>query len=144
MMFRMVHQPLPSPAEHEALLEFGHLIQYCDDIFDLWFDLQSNTITLATALVQTGKTDQMMLQFKQQISATVRAFRRINAPSYRIETALCVVHYISAITLVCLKHYQVLQQKHSVLPINERKTIVVDMEKWSNRCRTAWELIKPI
>jgi hypothetical protein len=144
LMFRMVHQPLPSPAEHEALLEFGHLIQYCDDIFDLWFDHQSNTITLATALGQKGQIDQMTLHFKQQIIDTIGAFRRIDAPSYRIETSLCVVHYISGITLVCLKHYQVLQQKYGVLPINDRKTIVVDMEKWRNRLRTAWELIKPL
>jgi hypothetical protein len=144
LMFRMVHEPLPSTAEYEALLEFGHLIQYCDDIFDLWFDQQSNTITLATTLAETGDIDQMMRQFKHQKTVTVRAFRRIDAPAYRIETALCVVHYIVAITLVCLRHYQVLQQRHGILPINERKTIVVDMEKWGNRLRTAWELIKPI
>ena len=143
LLFRMVHEPLPSLAEEAALLEFGQLIQYSDDIFDVWFDEQANTRTVATEWVRQGDVAALRAVFEQQVQQVQKAFRRIGQPRYRVETALRVVHYITAITLVCLDHYAFLQKKHGVIPMSERKTMVVDMEQWRNRWRTAFYLIKP-
>ena len=142
LLFRMVHSPTPEPAEEQALLEFGCLIQYCDDIFDLWFDHQAEIATIATALADAGKIETLGAHFEQQVETTKAAFHRIQAPDYRIETALCVIHYITAITRVCIGHYLSLIQKYGALPLDNRKQMVVDMEQWGNRLRTAWWLIK--
>lgn len=142
LLFRMVHAPTPEAAEEQALLEFGCLIQYCDDIFDLWFDHRDGVVTVATVLAGRGEIGMLSRYFEQQVEVTRQAFRQLDAPVYRIETALCVIHYITAITRVCLAHYEQLIHKNGALPLDNRKQMVVDMEQWDNRLRTAWWLIK--
>jgi hypothetical protein len=51
------------------------------------------------------------------------------------------VHYLVAVTRVCLRHYEDLQKKDGTLPLNDRAAMVVDMEKWENRLRAARELV---
>ncbi len=140
LLFRMVHVPLPTEAERAALLEFGHLIQYCDDIFDVWFDLQSSTQTVATEKVKLGQIAALRHHFEQQIILVHQRFRAVEQPVHRIQTALSVTQYIVAIGFVCLDHYAFLQKKHGALPLSDRKMMVVDMEKWGNRLRAAWYL----
>ncbi len=140
LLFRAVHDPIPSAEEQAALMEFGHLIQYCDDIFDVWFDHHEGISTVATTLCSEKKLQDLVSLFQAQVASTKTAFGRIQVPRYRIFTALGVVHYITAITLVCLRHYQFLEKKHGELPMNDRQLMVVDMEKWRNRLPTAWIL----
>jgi hypothetical protein len=141
LLFRMVHEPLPSLAEEQALLEFGQLIQYCDDIFDVWFDLQNHTRTVATEMVSNGQIAELRAVFTQQNERVRSAFLKIGQPRYRVETALRVVHYITAITLVCLDHYARLQRQHPQMPLHDRRQMIVDMERWKNRWGAAWYLV---
>ena len=141
LLFRAVHDPLPTMEERTALLEFGCLIQYCDDIFDVWFDKKEGVSTVATELCTSNQLGELTGMFRQQVQITKAAFYKIPAPRYRIGTALGVVHYIVSITLVCLRHYQSLQKKYGNLPLNDRLSMVVDMEKWKNRWYTAWILV---
>jgi hypothetical protein len=141
LLFRMVHTPLPSPSEAAALLEFGHLIQQCDDIFDVWFDLQANVRTLATEQVKTGQIAALRAQFDQQVATMQQVFLAVEQPQRRIRTALCVAHYIAAIGRVCLDHYAALLEKNGDLPLSDRKRMVVDMEEWGNRVRAGWYLV---
>jgi hypothetical protein len=140
LLFRAVHDTLPGVEEQTALLEFGCLIQYCDDIFDVWFDQQEGVSTVATELCHDNRLEELTKIFRHQVQITYAAFYKIPVPRRSIGIALGVVHYITAITLVCLRHYQVLQKKHTTLPLQDRKLMVVDMEQWKNRWRTAWIL----
>ncbi len=142
LLFRMVHVPLPSKAERAALLEFGHLIQYCDDIFDVWFDLQANTQTMATEKMKQGQVAALRTHFVEQVKVVRELFGAIEQPVRHIRTAQCVVQYIVAIGLVCLDGYASLQKKHgTAMPLNDRKMMVIDMEQWKNRLRAAWYLV---
>lgn len=139
LLFRLLHDPLPSESEANACLSFGRLIQYCDDIFDLWFDHRDGVATIATALAPSD-LDQLHTIFEAQVERVKADFRAISAPARHIETALAVVHYITAITKVCLRHYRQLSQKNAQLPVSDRAKIVVDMERWKYRFATAWVL----
>ena len=52
------------------------------------------------------------------------------------------IHFLVAITRVCLAHYMDLQKKHGTLPLDDRKAMVVDMDLWRHRIRTVRELLK--
>lgn len=140
LLFRQLAPVAPDVLEERALLEFGHLIQACDDIFDVWFDLEEQVPSFAAHLLQKGQLKKLKEVFEQQVVATSVAFRSCGFPKGRIETALRMVHYITAITRVCLKHYQQLEKKHGYLPLEKRFEMVVDMERWKNRLATAYEL----
>ena len=143
LLFRAVHEPLPGPEEEAALLEFGQLIQYCDDIFDLWFDLRDGVATVATCLAAEGRIDELTTLFKKQVSKTQQVFLQIPAPRRRIRTSLGVVHFITVITLVCLRHYKKVQCANSSLPLDDRKKMVVDMERWRNMALAGWGCLFP-
>ncbi len=55
--------------------------------------------------------------------------------------AYAAIHFLVAITRVCLRHYEDLQKKHGTLPLDDRAAMVVDMERWGNRVRAARELL---
>ncbi len=56
-------------------------------------------------------------------------------------TALAAIHFLVAVTRVCLRHYEDLQKKDGTLPLDDRAAMVVDMEKWGNRVRATKELL---
>jgi hypothetical protein len=60
----------------------------------------------------------------------------------RSHTALAAIHFLIAVTRVCLRHYEDLQKKHGTLPLHDRAAMVVDMEKWGNRMRAMRELLR--
>lgn len=140
LLFRQLAPVAPDLLEERALMEFGHLIQACDDIFDVWFDLEERVPSFAAYLLQKGQLQKLEEVFERQVTATSAAFRRCTFPKTRIETALRLVHYITAITRVCLKQYRKLEKKHGYLPLENRSEMVVDMERWKNRLATAYEL----
>lgn len=142
LMFRqLLNHPL-GELEEVALYRFGALIQLCDDIFDVWFDKQDETNTLATQWLEQGQVSVLKDFFETQVTATRRAFRdlyrtgpNISYPRQNVETALAVLHYLVAITRVCLDHYQWLSEQ-GPFPWAQRRLMVVDMERWGNRVRT--------
>ena len=137
---RVLALPLPA-AEREALYAFGLLIQLCDDIFDLWFDRQTRTVTLATVLTEQHDLKGLRHLFEQQVAATARAIRQTPYPAARVETALRVVHFLVSITRVCLRHYGRLEKRLGGLPLDNRAAMVVDMARWANRWRAGWALM---
>jgi hypothetical protein len=141
LMFRRALAHPLSAAEQSAIFEFGYLIQLCDDIFDLWFDRQAGVSTLATALAKGGRVGDLVEIFERQVAATRTAFRATGAGG-RAATAYCVVHFIVSITRVCLAHYAQLERGRGGLPLDSRREMVVDMERWGNRIRTGWHLLR--
>lgn len=154
LLFRRALRHSLQPAEQTALYQFGHLIQLCDDIFDVWFDLQEGVVTLATHLLSEQKTAALSQHFEQQVTATQHAFRALRTgkkkrlpnpeglanadvlgySNVRVETALRIVHYLVSVTRVCLNHYSNLAEK-GPLPLHRRRDMVVDMALWGNRLR---------
>lgn len=140
LLFRRVLAHPLSAAERDALFEFGHFIQLCDDVFDLWFDRQEGIATLATALADDPH--RLTQLFENQCAAVHSVFRAL--PDFSVlqkETALRAVHFVATVTRVCLRHYRHLKKSCGTLPLDARAQMVVDMERWDNRARAAWLLV---
>jgi hypothetical protein len=137
---RALAHPL-SPAEQAAVAEFGYLIQLCDDVFDVWFDVGAGTVTAATKLLAAGEIGALRALFERQVAATRAAVLATPFARPRRETCWRVMYFLVALTRVCLQHYEKLRQKHGTLPLADRHAMVVDMERWDNRVRAALELI---
>ncbi|MBK9338243.1 MAG: hypothetical protein IPM98_17505 [Lewinellaceae bacterium] len=136
LLFRcLLADPIPE-AERRALLEFGHFVQLCDDIFDLWHDRQRNTTTAATQ----NDVEQLIALFHHRTVAVANAFRQLHVPGSRPETALHTVFFLVAITRVCLHRYRRLQKKHGTLPLDNRRAMVVDMAQWHTRLQAIWNV----
>ncbi len=134
MFRRLLAHPLPL-AEQRAIMEFGHLMQLADDIFDLWHDHQAGIRTLATT---AQSADFLKEVFEKQVVATRAAFRKTIHPRRRAETALCIVLGIVSVTRVCLRQYQFWEKKLGSMPVDDRQKMVCDMVKWGNMSRAAW------
>jgi hypothetical protein len=142
LMFRRVlHQTL-SETEQNALYQFGHLIQFCDDIFDIWFDVQDGITTLPLTLVQQNKIPELRQLFENQVNTTKSAFKNTPYSKHNIHTSLAVIHFIVTVTRVCLGHLLETAEKLGTLPLDNRNLMVVDMEKWGNRVKAAFYLLK--
>ncbi|MCB9353446.1 MAG: hypothetical protein H6575_02645 [Lewinellaceae bacterium] len=137
---RVLASPLPQQ-EREALYDFGALVQLCDDIFDLWHDRQAGTETLATRYAAQSATDALIRSFERQVQALETSFDGLRQQKLAGGHALGSVHFLIAITRVCLQHYAELQKKHGTLPLDDRTRMVVDMERWPNRLRAAKALL---
>ncbi|MFN0175336.1 MAG: hypothetical protein ACKVU0_11855 [Saprospiraceae bacterium] len=144
LLFRSVLSHPLSEKEENAFYAFGGLIQYCDDIFDLWHDLQAGTVTLASFLCERGEIELLIKIFEEQVVATNLAFRKTAYASVQVETALHIVHYLVSITRMCLQHYLDLKRKYGILPLEDRTAIVLDMEIWANRFQAVRYILRPI
>jgi len=139
LLFRRVLPHPLSPAEQEALFQFGYLVQLCDDIFDLWHDRQAGIVTLATYRAERNDLASLIQVFENQVVAVRGALCALTLPGVR--PACAAVHFLVAITRVCLRRYADLQEKRGTLPLDDRSAMVADMEKWNNRRRAVRELL---
>jgi len=144
LLFRSVLEHSLSEKEENAFYQFGYLIQCCDDIFDLWHDRQAGIITIATAHAERSEIELLTQLFEQQVAVTYLAFRQTSYPSKQVETALNMIHCLVSITRLCLQHYSDLERKYGALPLDDRTTMVVDMDIWTNRFRAIRYLLRPI
>lgn len=138
LLFRALLEPPLQEGEIHALHAFGNLIQWCDDVFDLWFDLQAGAHTPAATLAGRQDTDALAAAFEEQVAAMEIAFRALP----NTLQARGVAHYIVALGRLCIDHYRKLQQKHGTLPLQNRQALVVDMDRWKNRLLFLYYLLK--
>lgn len=129
-LFRMLLPQAPSPAEQAALLELGGMIQLSDDIFDLWFDCRDGISTLPTCFAAQNDLAGLSRCFEQQRCRTLAAVQNMPVSALRKGLALEVLHFLTALTRVCLRHYRRLQKKHGTLPLHNRRALVADMDRW--------------
>jgi hypothetical protein len=142
LMFRMM-QGWPIDATEETLwYRYGGLIQLCDDIFDIWFDKQDGVTTLATQAADKNEIASLIQLFEAEVLATRQAIESSKQTTTNQESAWFGIHYIIAITRLCLLHYTELVNKHGYLPTDQRQTLVLDMEKWRNRFRAVKYVFK--
>ena len=137
LLFRsLLDNPISGPEEN-ALYQFGALIQLCDDIFDLWFDVQAGTATAASICAASGNIQGLNELFEAQVNACKAAIQKLPRP----HLAWAMIFFLIAITRVCLQHYADLEQQFGKIPLTDRKLLVVDMERWTNRLRAAKSLL---
>jgi hypothetical protein len=140
LMFRRVLAHPLSAEEEQAWYAFGYLIQCCDDIFDVWFDVRDGVRSTATEAARSGDIAGLQALFERQVTATRQALRNTPYPPAQRETALRAMHVIVCVTRVCLRHYLRLSPNKTPLPIHDRKAMVVDMEQWRHRVAVGWRL----
>lgn len=141
MLFRTVFGAPLSEQEITLWFCFGHFIQLCDDVFDLWFDLRDGTATLATYFAEKNRIADLVQCFEKQVTDMREAFCHSGCRPRGIRRAEKAAHFLVAITRVCLQHYSDLQKNGGTLPLESRRQLVVDMERWPNRRRAALELL---
>lgn len=134
LMFRRILSNPLDETELRLMYRFGALVQLCDDIFDVWFDLQSNTRTLPIYFLEKNNVPGLQAFFEHQYGLVKSAF----PPGKRATGA--AMHFLITLTRVCLDHYADLAKKYGTLPLQNRSAMVVDMEKWRNRIKAAWYL----
>lgn len=142
LMFRRLLEAPINPQEQKAWLEFGHLIQLCDDIFDIWFDFRDGIHTAAVVLVSAQKIGELAEYFENQVRICRQIFFESGFSKWKTRVAWASVYFLVGITRVCLKHYQELSNTHGEIPVEDRNLMVVDMEKWKNRIAAAREVLR--
>lgn len=134
MFRRTLANPISDP-EEKALYAFGHLIQTCDDIFDVWFDLKEGVKTVPLQYLTKNTVEELQIYFEERVSECRMAMLKTGSGGHAARTAWAVIAYLVSITRVCVRHYQILQKKHGTLPLHDRHEMVVDMERNINRLR---------
>lgn len=146
LLFRCVLAHPLSRAEQEALWQWGAVVQLCDDIFDVWFDRRDGILTLPLLLMEQGETARLEAFFGQQTEILYACFARLrrsaggDVPLYssvRTNTALHAACFLVSLASVCLRHYKKLALQPCGLPLDDRRQMVVDMERWDNRLHAA-------
>lgn len=138
LLFRCLLDWPVSEAEKNALWAFGSLLQRCDDAFDVWFDRQSQTQTLATFWLNQNKTEELVADYDLAAKTTQNAFKKLPFSPFHRAMAWNTAATIAAIGKVCSLQYVDLKKKHGTLPLDNRKLMVTDMGKWKNRLRALW------
>ena len=138
LLFRCLLDWPVSEAEKQALWAFGSLLQRCDDVFDVWFDRQSQTQTLATFWLNQNNPEALAADYSLAIKTTQIAFKNLPFSPFRRAMAWNTAATIAVIGKVCTLQYVDLKKKHGTLPLDNRKYMVTDMGKWSNRLRALW------
>ena len=131
-------------AEKDLVLQVGNLIQYTDDIFDLWFDLKDGTQTLAT---NATSFIQLENDFNMELENLKSALERLPVVDFYKEKFWKWQWFFFSRTFVETK--KLIELEHTNQDINlenfSRQQLVCDMEKWSNIWRWAQNFnLKPL
>jgi hypothetical protein len=140
LLFRLLLEEAPDENTRQAMLQFGTLIQLCDDILDIWFDIRDGVETPATLLATQGDLPGLITLFETQTTRTRQTFLAANAQ--RGPLAWVAIHFIVSIARVSLVRYTALSKKNGTLPLENRRLMVTDMAQWPNRLRAARMLFK--
>ncbi len=136
LLFRLLLQPQPSPAECRAAQALGALVQASDDLFDLWHDARRSIFTPARCWAEANRLDLAEQHFGQlwrRLIQTLHASPAASPDARR--TALALAGLLVTLTRFCLQHYRHLAQERGTLPWHQRKVMVLDMARWSTRLR---------
>lgn len=142
LLFRLLLPELLAEAERQALLAFGALVQGCDDLFDVWHDRQRGTATAAVRDAERGDLAALSDRFEEQVADVLQTFRQLPISKNRQTSVLCTVGFLVAVARVCLRRYQFLKNKYGVLPLDDRRQMVVDMSQWQMRVQAMTMLLK--
>jgi len=142
LLFRSLLSPPAPAAERAAWYAFGQLIQLCDDVFDVWFDAQSpgTASTLPLRFLSRNDVPGLVDIFEKQVLHTRQCLLAL--PGRGGAKAWATLFFLVATARVALAHYRRVGQREGILPLEDRKTMVVDMSRWANRFRWLAEILR--
>lgn len=135
LFYRTAFDMLPKVGEEEALFQLGSILQLENDVFDIYKDAKSKIATLPTTL---SKVVELRKHYKEQISLLLELCYTMDYSSKRIKLFLDRMIPVINRGLVCLDHYQRLEDNNGgKFDISgfSRKQLICDMEKSGNILR---------
>lgn len=116
-----------------AVYHFGGMIQWVDDIFDLYEDQQDKLETLVTTATDMH---QLREAYERDLYKLKDLFAALDyLPRRNILKFMDLQLFFFSRALVCLQQFQDLQNQHAI-PFDAgsftRKQLICDMEKWAN------------
>lgn len=142
------HQTLDenaSPEMYKALFYIGSLMQFANDCFDIYKDVQDGIYTLAS---RCSDYRQIKKIYINKVRETNRLIMKLPYPKSRKEEFCIIMHAIIAQGLVAIDQMIRLQKKLGTAvdcKTLERKELICDMQKAANITRWmyyAWKLPK--
>lgn len=132
LLFQTLMEMPPIEGQNQAIYHFGGLVQWVDDIFDLYEDTQAHIQTLASMETDFGKHT---VAFTADLQALCHLFRNLPLPASQIQAFLDLQLFFFTRTYVCLHQFHQLQlsENQTFSPTKyERKALICDMEKRKN------------
>lgn len=132
LFYRSMMQPAISPAEEKMIYASGDLLQWCNDIFDVYKDHHAGVQTLFTS---ASDLKPWKLQFVQKLEIIKAQLRQLPMPPKGKKSFWHQYLSVACRGLVCFDQLIALQDATGgVFNIAqyERQPTICDMEKWSN------------
>ena len=136
LFYRTAFNNLSVKGEEEALFQLGSLMQFENDIFDIYKDYQSNIFTIPTTI---SKIHNLRTLYSEQINHFLKLCNLIDYPKKQVEQFLDCVMPVLNRGFVCLDTYQKLEDANNEMfdvASFTRKQLICDMEKPGNFFRT--------
>ncbi len=143
LIFRQLLEHDWKEKEREAIFEFGYLVQLCDDITDVWTDVNENVTTLPVVLLQENRIAELKILFENQVQKTEKYFLSLDYKARNLKIAFQMTIFLVNIARLAMLNYEKLIQKHGNIPFQSRKEMVLDMEKFHNRIKFAQLFFSP-
>jgi hypothetical protein len=118
----------------EVVERLGRLIQFSDDVLDMWFDLQTKTKTVATNCITITQLKNDWMQEWQLFEAAVNKLSIIKKNK---TTFIQLQYFLLSVTEIAFMQLENLPHAttHFVVSNFNRKQLVCDMELGKNRWR---------
>jgi len=138
LFYRTAFDNLPKAGEEEALYQLGSLMQFENDIFDIYKDYDSKIATLPTTI---SKVESLRSLYEKGLREFISLSKNMDYPLKQITNFLDIVIPVLNRGFVCLDNYQNLENTNNGkfdLSIWTRKQLICDMEKPSSLFRTMY------
>ena len=128
--------------EEKLLLHLGGLMQFGNDIFDVWEDYQSGTKTAATICTDIPE---LRREFINEMQQTFKLAGKTNYPKDQVESFLQNTALALSRVLVCLDQFHGLQkttENQFSIEKYSRKELICDMQKPKNQLKAIKTALK--
>jgi len=142
IFYRLCLKTLPDKAEVDFLYHLGGLMQLGNDIFDVWEDHQSNTLTAATICTEINE---LRTHFLKELKESFRLGRKMNYDKRRIKRFLKIISLAISRVFVCLDQFENLQSSTGnkfIIEKYSRKQLICNMQKISNQFKAMGWFLK--
>lgn len=132
LFYRTGFDNILEAGEHEALYQLGVVMQFENDIFDIYKDNKSNITTIPTKCDNIKK---LKLRYESEIGKFIELSYNMNYKRKQILKFLDIVMPVINRGFVCIDQYQKLQKMNNGafnIASFTRKQIICDMEKPKN------------
>ena len=136
LFYRTAFDNVPVAGEKAALYQLGSLMQYENDLFDIYKDAKGNIATMPTTSV---KVLELRALYNIQIKLFIELCYKMDYPNNQVEQFLNKVMPVINRGFVCLDQYQQLEKRNGDefdVASFSRKQLICDMEKLQNLFRT--------